>query len=455
MNTRFQLTALSLLGTCTWAAAAHYPDNVVNHQPEWLDHEPPERPVPAIRAFFPMGVYGGSYGKNTWSFQLDDLRRHNMNCWWMNGGGVKDDDLDLLVTMGEKAGVRIICADQSAPAAYLFRWSQTTPAQRRTRYERVIAPALRQRLPRFAKRWGIAAWVVSEEMPPFVVDEVEDYVALARELDPSHPPILLYNKVPSAERAAEKLRPDVITTDVYPLGRDPRCAPDTAQRAMALYRRFCRNYYRIARSAGAAFWVMPQAFGSHQAWKPDPPWNGWMGGYYMPNPTFCTWEAWAAIAEGATGIIYYHYYGGNDSRELTMRTEMWNETCQLRAIGTAFGEIRRLAPFLLNAELDDGVVQIASTDTDVRLVGFKPVTGRGTVRLVVAVNDNLVNRREFQLQHVRGKEARIVDLGSGEDVTEISAESKLQIHAGMGKLYAVGTLQEVDAFRGACTAGQP
>jgi hypothetical protein len=219
---------------------------------------------------------------------------------------------------------------------------------------------------------------------------------------------------------------------------------------MALYRRFCRTYAALARRAGAAFWVMPQAFGSHQAWQPGPPWHGWMGGYYMPNPAFCTWEAWAGIAEGATGIIYYHYYGGNDSNELTMRTEMWNETCQLKAIGTAFAEIEKGAPYLVNAEVDEGIVQVAATDSDVRLVGCRPKSGLPPVQLVIAVNDNLVNRRQFQLQHVKGKEARTVDLCTGEDVTELSAKSELVLAAGMGRLYAVGTLAEIDAFRAAC-----
>ena len=439
-----------LCGSVAWGA--YFPDHVVNHQPEWLKATPPKRAMTPIRDFFPRGVYGGSYGEQTWAFQLDDLRTHHMNCWWLNGGGVKDDDLDTLFTMAEQSGVRIIWADNGDPMCYLLRWSRTTPQWRRGRYEKVIAPLIRRRVPRFKDRWGLLAWVVSEEMPPYVVDEVQPHVKLLRQLDTNHPPLLLYNRPEAARRAVELLEPEVITTDVYPLGRDPRCCPDTVAKAMALYRRFCRTYAQIARSAGAALWIMPQAFGSHQAWKPGKPWEGWMGGYYMPNPTFCTWEAWAAIAEGATGIIYYHYYGGHDHRELTMRTEMWNETCQLKAIGDAFAEIEKIAPCLLRAELDHGVVRIASTERDVRVVGFKPKAGPAALRLVVAVNDNIINRRTFQLQHDKGASVRIVDLADGRDVTDESKACNLALVAGTGRLFAIGTAADIAAFRAACTA---
>jgi hypothetical protein len=448
------LTAPALLLVVAAAvSAAQFPETVTRHKPDWLGKPAPERKIPAIRQWFPLGVYGGSYGKQTWAFQLDDLRQHHMNCWWMNGGGVKADDLAQLFTMGEQAGVRIVWADQSNPMSYQIRWKQRKPADRERHLQRAMQ-RFRKNAPRFKGRWGLAAWSVCEEMPPFVVDEVKDYFALIRKLDPTHAPLMLYNRPGAARRAAQLLKPDVVITDVYPLGRDPRCCSNNVERAKALYLRFVRTYAKIARSCDAALWVMPQAFGSHQAWKPGKPWEGWMGGYYMPNPTFCTWQAWAAIAEGATGVIYYHYYGGADHRELCMRTESWNETCQLKAIGMAFAEIEKLAPYLVQAEPDPDLVQIASTDTNVRLVGFRPKVGPKSVRLVVAVNDNIYNRRQFQLQHTKGKAARIVDLATGVDVTDASKKCALAIHAGMGKLYAIGVPADIKAFQQACGGGR-
>ena len=437
---------------CASAGGADVPDRVVNHKPDWLDKPAPKRTVPPIREFFPLGVYGGSYGKKTWAFQLDDMRTHHMNCWWMNGGGVKEPDLGALVTLGEQAGVRIVWADQSDPMICLMRWRRTKPANWRHRMKHQMMPLIRKRAVQYKNRWGIAAWVVSEEMPPAVVETMQPYVKLVRQVDPVHPPLFLYNRPPAARKAAELIKPEVITTDVYPLGRDPRCCADNVRSAKGLYLRFVRTYAKIARSCGAALWVMPQAFGSAQAWRPGKPWEGWMGAYYMPNPAFCTWEAWAAIAEGATGIIYYHYYGGADHRELCMRTESWNETCQLKAIGMVFAEIEKVAPYLVRCALDEEVVQIASTDRDVRVVGFRPKVGPKRVRIVVAVNDNLTNRRTFQLQHTKGASAVIVDLATGTDVTASSKACKLDLAAGMGKVFAIGTPADVRQFQAACTS---
>lgn len=127
---------------------------------------------------------------------------------------------------------------------------------------------------------------------------------------------MLFNKTASAERAVQLYRLPVVSTDIYPLGRDPRCAPDNVPYAQSLYRRFCKDYYAIARSGDAAFWVIAQGMGSNQVWTGRPPWFRWMAGYYLPTPAFCAWQTWAAIQEGATGVFFYHYYGYYDKPSL-------------------------------------------------------------------------------------------------------------------------------------------
>ena len=116
----------------------------------------------------------------------------------------------------------------------------------------------------------------------------------------------------------------------------------------------------------------------------------------------------------------------------------------------AFAEIEKVAPYLVRSELDEGIVQIASTDRDVRVVGFRPKVGPAPVRIVVAVNDNVTNRRTFQLQHTQGASAVIVDLATGTDVTATSKTCKLDLAAGTGKVFAIGTPADVRQFQTAC-----
>lgn len=96
------------------------------------------------------------------------------------------------------------------------------------------------------------------------------------------------------------------------------------------------------------------------------------------------------------------------------------------------------------------MVQVAFSKPDLQLQGFRPLLGPDAVQLVVAVNNSVVNGREFQLLHAYGAGIRIVDLGSKEDVTEQSEKGKLVLDAGMGQVFALGTTDDITAFRQAC-----
>ena len=429
-------------------AAADVPDHVTNHQPDWLGPPANEREMVPVKDFFPLGVYGGSYGEQTWNFLLDDLVQHHMNCWYLNGGGLDDDALDRLLTKAEQAGVRIYYQDNGHPMYY--PWMIGTPESRKERHEKEIVPIVKQRAARFKGRWGLLAWGLCEEMPAWALDEMVDYYDLVRREDPNHPPLLYFNDRDVAKKAVEMFKPPIVGAGCYPLGRDPRYCSDTVPRARDLFRRFCRDYYDIARSGDASLWFVTQGFGSAQAFIDEPPHNGWMGGYYMPNPTFCAWEAWAAIQEGARGVFYFHYYSGADHTDLTLRTELWNETCQLKAIGTAFEQISKATPYLLHAEKPERFVPVASSETDVEVAPFQPLVGPEGLLIVVAVNNNTVNQRTFQLLHGQGEDARVWDLVTDEDITRANQRSDVLIKAGMGKVLAVGSRRAIRAFKAAC-----
>lgn len=93
---------------------------------------------------------------------------------------------------------------------------------------------------------------------------------------------------------------------------------------------------------------------------------------------------------------------------------------------------------------------VAFSKQDLPLQGFRPIPGPASVQPVVAVNDSVINRREFPLVHTYGAGLRLVDLGSREDVTEQSEKDKLVRDAGMGKVFALGPTADIAAFRQAC-----
>jgi uridine kinase len=90
------------------------------------------------------------------------------------------------------------------------------------------------------------------------LDDIADYYALVRELDPTHPPTVLHNSSTSAARDFEVNRPVVVTYDFYPFFWNPRSGPSTPQRSLRMLRQRIDKFYVPARKAGASLWLMPQ-----------------------------------------------------------------------------------------------------------------------------------------------------------------------------------------------------
>ena len=209
----------------------------------------------------------------------------------------------------------------------------------------------REWIPQFRGRWGLAAWSLTEEIRPELSAELAPYYELVRQLDPEHPQTVLHNGLAAAKADLEKNRPLVITHDFYPFFWSPRSGPSSPELSVTTYRRQVGQYYEACRKQGASLWMMPQAWGEPEQAPLDPPNYGYRTGMRLPEPGEIKLQGWVAVAEGATGLMYYAAVA-----ELPNRHHLWDagwqETANTRAAGELFAKLRRVAPLLCRLERD-------------------------------------------------------------------------------------------------------
>jgi len=336
------------------------PERIASHKSPHAAAPPrSDRPAPPLQEWFPMGVYCGvlSMPDQSAVFLLDQMARLNMNAIYVSNGVVAE--LERILPLAEARGVRLIYQGTSAGNLYYLHYA--TEQARVGTYNRQIAPSAAKWIPKFNGRWGLAAWSLTEEIRPEVPPELKPYYKLVRDLAPAHPPTVLHNNLASAKVDLETNRPLVITHDFYPFFWAPTSGPSNPRRSIHAYRARVSSYYKACRDHGASLWMMPQAWGTSVRTPLDPPYYGYRTGMRTPEPGEIKQQGWLAIAEGATGVMYYATVARRpDSRQLW--DYGWEETDNTRAAGALFAAVTKVAPLLCRLERDykeSGFVKVA------------------------------------------------------------------------------------------------
>ena len=414
------------------------PAHVLNYKSPWDGKTVPKRTVPKIQEWFPLGVYSGFVDRRAWPFWLDDLKRHHMNAIYVSNGATTK--LEDVLPLAEARGIRLIYQGTSASNLYYLHFSD--PEARKNAFQTQIVPAASKLLPKLRDCWGVAAWSLTEEIPPTISQELADYYKLVRELAPAQPPTVLHNNLQAAQVDLETNRPLVITHDSYPFFWAPMHGPSNPRRSLAHYRSRVSDYYRLCRKYGASLWMMPQAYGYRPEPTLDPPHYNYRTGARAPEPGEIKLQGWVAIAEGATGLMYYLYLA-NQPGVQALRSSEWQPSDRLKAVGELFERVARVAPLLCRLERDykeEGFVEINTTTalahTFVKRNGFPG----GARYVVVASTDG------FKSQTVKvdlNTMNKVYDLVEGRPY--LSGAVTLELAPGEGTLLAVGTDRDIQA----------
>ena len=430
-------------GICLWheepkpAVTRELPAKIANYASPLSGIEPPRRPIPPIQEWFPMGIYDGicSRPNKECEWVFDQMKKLHMNAVYVSNGGPKD--FERILPIAERRGIRLIYQGGGEGAMY-YEHLATAEARKRS-LEQVILPHARDWLPKFRNQWSLAAWSLTEEIGPDLSRELAPYYALVRELIPNNPPTVLHNNLAAAIADLEMNKPLVVTHDFYPFFWSPRSGPSNPGRSVSYYRGRVSSYYRACRQHGASLWMMPQSWGTAETAALDPPNYGYRNGMRTPEPGEIKLQGWVAIAEGATGIMFYAAVGSRP-QDHHLWDMGWTETANTRAAAELFRRVTRVAPLLCRLERDNREEGFVTTSnprvlahTFVKRNGYP-----GNARYIVLASLDGFGPQTLDLS-VTGN-GRVYDMIERAEVTGKLAQIELQ--AGEGRVFLVGTTDD-------------
>ena len=428
------------------------PPHVADHVSPATDAGPRDRGIPPIQEWFPMGVYDGILGRPDQEviYLLDQMKRRHMNTVYVSNGNLAG--LERVLPLAEQRGIRLVYQGTSAGALYFLHYPASK--QRLEVLNRQILPRAREWVPRFRGRWGLLAWSLTEEITAEMSRELAPYYDLVRELDPTHPPTVLHNNLDAAKADLETNGPLVVTHDFYPFFWSPRSGPSTPRRSISAFRGRVSAYYRVCREHEASLWMMPQAWGGGIAAPLDPPHYGYRTGMRTPEPGEIKQQGWLAIAEGATGIMFYATVAQSPDRH-QLWDRGWTETANTRAAGELFTKTERVAPLLCRLERDygeEGFVRIAGGKAVAHSFAKRAAYGPGSARYVVVASlDGFLP----QTVHLGIEGSRPVHDMTKRERLRPDGAGVVEIHlgAGDGTVLSVGPEADYEADRALCDAG--
>ncbi len=421
--------------------AVALPAHVSNHQSPYTDRQPPERPLPPLQEWFPLGVYSGILvmAKQEAVYLLDQMKKFHMNTIYVSGGILSG--LEKILPLAETRGIRLVY--QGTGAGNLYYLPYATEEARLAVLNGQVLPSARENIPRFKNRWGLLAWSLTEEINADMSRELSPYYELVRQLDPAHPPTVLHNNLNAAKADLQTNRPVVVTHDFYPFFWAPRHGPSNPGRSISAYRGRVTSFYRACRDHGASLWMMPQAWGGIMGASLDPPNYGYRTGTRTPEPGEIKQQGWLAIAGGATGIMYFADVA-RDPQEHHLWDYHWQETNNTRAAGELFEAVTKVAPLLCRLERDyqeEEFVRVAKgpaiSHSFVKREGYP-----GTAHYVVVASLDGFETQTVALDIQTG--ARVYDMITRQQI-EPAALVEFQLPAGEGMVLLVGRQEDFEA----------
>lgn len=413
------------------------PDKIAHYQSPFSDQKPLERQIPPIQEWFPLGFYDGICSRSDkeceWLF--DQMKKLHMNTVYISNGTL--EGLERILPLAEARGIRLVY--QGGGEGSLYYLHLATKQARLGSLERIILPGARDWLPKLRGRWGLAAWSLTEEISPELSRELAVYYELVRELAPEHPPTVLHNNFSAAVADLQTNRPLVVTHDFYPFFWSPRSGPSNPGRSVSYYRGRVSQYYRACREHGASLWMMPQSWGTRETAPLDPPHYGYRSGMRTPEPGEIKLQGWVAIAEGATGLMYYAALASRpDERQLW--DEDWTETANTRAAAELFENVTKVAPLLSRLERDyQEAGFVKNSNPKVLAHSFvKRKTYSGQARYVVLASLDGFGSQETDLSITHSN--KVYNMITREEVTgELDG---IVLPPGEGAVLLVGTAEE-------------
>ena len=429
---------------CLWheeptpAVTPELPAKIADYVSPLSDVDPSRRPIPPVQEWFPMGFYDGICSRSDkeceWLF--DQMKRLHMNAVYISNGNPQD--LERILPLAERRDIRLIYQGGGEGAMYYEHLA--TAEARKQSLEKVILPHARQWLPRVRDRWSLAAWSLTEEIGPELPGELSPYYDLVRELIPNNPPTVLHNNLAAAIADLETNRPLVVTHDFYPFFWSPRSGPSNPGRSVPYYRGRVGSYYRACREHGASLWMMPQAWGTAETASLDPPNYGYRNGMRTPEPGEIKLQGWVAIAEGATGIMFYAAVARRPE-DHHLWDMGWIETANTRAAAELFDRVMPVAPLLCRLQRDyqeEGFVQ--SSNARVLAHSFVKRNGYpGKARYIVLASLDGFGPQTLDLSISGG--GRVYDMIHRKDITE--SLTQMELAAGEGHVLLVGSQAEL------------
>jgi hypothetical protein len=416
------------------------PAHVAQYQSPYAAAASAMAPAPPIQQWFPMGVYDGILGRPEAEavYLLDQMKKLNMNTVYVSNG--TPQGLERILPLAEARGIRLIYQGTSDGALYFLH--HPTKEARLDSLNRQLLPSAQEWIPKFADRPGVIAWSLTEEITPEMSRELGPYYKLVRGLAPKQPPSVLHNNLEAAVADLETNGPLVITHDCYPLFWSPRSGPSNPRRSLAFYRGRVSSYYKACREHGASLWMMPQSWGCEPSAPLDPPNYGYRTGMRTPEPGEIKLQGWVAIAEGATGLMYYAAVASRPT-DHQLWSHDWQETPNAQAAGEFFAEVAKVAPLLCRLERDygeEGFVEVTSGNATahsfVKREGYP-----GSARYIVLASLNGFEPQTVALEITGG--AGVFDLLTREEVT--GKLSAINLGPGEGRVYLVGSRQDFEA----------
>ena len=410
--------------------------------------EKPERPVevgefPVLEGIFPFGMYGmgGGFRDADASGTFDDwfpdplwrtlpdFKRHYINTVI---GGARQiypdspehywDELETVLDILGAHGIGCL------PITYFSRYYRADLDRE------AVEEAIRKRVPRYVDKEALLGWYIIDE-PAATEAALEDYLWAAgviNEVDPDHPVTTGGNKY---NIFFDRHRP-VVIFDRYPLRENSRSPWSIADITRLIYR-----------EAPGPVWYIAPAF------------HNINGEYPRPTPAEFRLMCYAAVANGAKGLLFFNYRhrpgwfrsaGSGLVDVFESNTELWDETGRLGFHLSAVG------PLLLDTELaEDHPVQIVTDEIEIEWEERIAAVSVGVLKdqeanriFLVVYNNDIEQPRQARITVAAdgGKDAILFDLY---DLAPVDYDGTFAVERapGDGRIYLLAGEKEVMACK--------